>query len=336
MLIGEHVDHQGGLVLPMALKEGVAVAWGPRPDRSVRVVTLDENAGDRFTLGPYAKSGRRWADLLRGLCAVLESRGIRLPGIDLVVAADLPARKGLASSAAFLVACLKAFFAATGRSVDPVEAGAVVQRVEAEWAGVRCGAMDPYVAAVGRPGEPLLLDCRDLSHERLPPPAGASATFEDTGVSRALVETPYNQRRAELEAGLARLAALRPGAWRDVPAEALEPILASIPDPARKRVRHAVTEIDRVRRAADALRRGDSEALGLVMDEGHRSLSKDFECSTPAIDDLVARRREEPGVLGVRLQGAGWGGSLAVLRRSGGPEPGGAADAGGVAVDGRP
>jgi mevalonate kinase len=94
-------------------------------------------------------------------------------------------------------------------------------------------------------------------------------------------------------------------------------------------VRHAITEVDRVRRAADALRASDAEALGHVLDEGHRSLSRDYECSTPEIDELVKRRRAEPGVLGVRLQGAGWGGCLVVLRKKKDdvPAPGGHARA---------
>ena len=94
-----------------------------------------------------------------------------------------------------------------------------------------------------------------------------------------------------------------------------------MPEPARRRVRHAVTEIARVRRAAEALRRGDAEELGRVLDEGHQSLTHDFECSTPAIDALAATIRAEEGVLGVRLQGAGWGGSLVVLRRERPPPP---------------
>src|SRR5207247_8068901 len=85
-LVGEHVDHQGASVLPMALRAGVACAFGPRPDRSVRILALDANAGDRFTLGGYVRSGRRWSDLVRGLCERMEAGGRRLPGLDLIVA----------------------------------------------------------------------------------------------------------------------------------------------------------------------------------------------------------------------------------------------------------
>jgi galactokinase len=310
-------------VLPLPLAQGVAAAWGHRPDRAVRVTSLDANGGDRFTLGTYVRSGRRWADLLRGLCAVVEARGIRLPGIDLVTAADLPARKGLGSSAAFLVACLRAFFGAAGRPVEPRTAAEIVQAVEAEWAGVHCGAMDPYVAAAGVVGKPLLLDCQALTHEELPWPPGVEAVPEDTGISRELSSTPYDARRKELERGLDHVRAAQPGArsLRELDARSLAIALEEVPDPARRRVRHAITEVARVGLAADALRASDAAALGHVLDEGHKSLSRDFECSSPEIDELVKERRTEPGVLGVRLQGAGWGGCLVVLRKKKGDVP---------------
>lgn len=316
-LLGEHVDHQGGPVLPLPLGLGVTCAWGPRPDRSVRIVALDAKAGDRFVLGAYAKSGRRWADLVRGVCQALEAEGVRLPGVDLVVAGDLPARRGLGSSGAFLTAIVKAFDAARGdEPTPPATVAAVVMDAEARWGGTRCGPMDPYVAAVGAPGRPLLLDCARLAHEELPWPAGVEAVPVDSGVHRSLSETPYNERRAELEEGLKRLAHAREAARAAGHPVDDARLLDRIPEPFVRRARHYVTEVRRVHEAAQALRRGDAEALGRLLDEGHRSLSRDFQCSTPDLDALVSARRADDGVLGVRLQGAGWGGCLVVLRRA--------------------
>jgi galactokinase len=324
-LIGEHVDHQGGRVLPLALREGVAVAWGRRPDRAVRLLTLDPFCSDRFVVGEASRSGKRPADLARGLCAALESRGHRVPGLDLAAAADLPAGRGLGSSGAFTTAVLRAFLQATGRALSPADVARIVMDVEAAWAGVRCGPMDPYVAHAGVRGRPLLLDCRALVHDDLPWPAGVEAVPVDTGVERRLSETPYDVRRAEVERGLLALRALLPGvtSFRDVAVGPLAEVEDRIAEPERRRVRHVVGELERVRRAADALRAGDATALGAILDEGHRSLSADFGCSTPAIDEMVTRERSRPGVLGVRLQGAGWGGSLVVVRRVGGDPSGG-------------
>ena len=321
-LIGEHVDHQGGFVLPLALPQGVAAAWSPRPDRAVRVIALDAKEADRFTHGAYVKSGRRWADLVRGCCAVLEARGTRLPGVDLAIAGDVPPRKGLGSSGAFVTAVVRCLLAAGSRDGSPAGIARIAQEVEAKWAGVRCGAMDPYVAALGKPGVPILLDCLHLTHEELPWPDGVEAVPVDTGIARDLATSPYNERRAELEAGVALMKKARPGtqSLRDWSLDDLDALEDALPAAPRRRLRHALTEMTRVRRAADALKAGDGKALGAVLNEGHESLSSDFEASTPAIDAQAAALRSEPGVLGVRLQGAGFGGCLVVLREKP-PEP---------------
>jgi galactokinase len=305
-------------VLPYALAQGVVAAWGRRPDHGVRIIATDVKQGDRFSLGQYVRSGRPWADLVRGACQVLESEGLRLPGIDLVTASDLPQKKGLGSSGAFLTAVVKAILAAAGRPAPPAEVAQRVSRIEEEWAGVRCGTMDPYVAALGKPERPILLDCRSLTHKMLPWPVDAEVIAHDTGVERSLVHSPYNERREELDAGLVAVRRLRPDvrALRDMPLSQWAAFEDQVPEPARRRVRHVVTEIERVHRAADALRAGDAKTLGTILDEGHQSLAQDFEASTPEVDALAARIRAEPDVLGVRLQGAGWGGCLVVLRRT--------------------
>jgi galactokinase len=184
--------------------------------------------------------------------------------------------------------------------------------------------MDPYVAAMGKSAAPILLDCLHLTHEALPWPDGVEAVPVDTGVARDLAATAYNERRAELEAAIAVLKKARPGtqSLREWSLDDLENLEDAIPAASRRRLRHALTEMTRVKRAADALRKGDAKALGAVLNEGHESLSSDFEASTPAIDAQAAALRAEPGVLGVRLQGAGFGGCLVVLReKAAEPEP---------------
>jgi len=321
-LLGEHVDHQGGVVLPIALPEGVAVAWGPRPDRAVRLVSLDARMGDRFPLDRPGRCGRRFADLVRGVADVLTARGRRLPGVDLVVASDLPMRRGLASSAAYLVAVLRAFHAVSGAPApDARELAALVGEIERLVAGVPCGAMDPIASALGVVGAPIRLDCASLEVERLPWPDDALVTAHDTGVERELSDTPYADRVRELEAGLGAVRAARPGlsTLRELDPAALLEIESCVSEPARARVRHVVTEMERVRRAVDAIRAGDLDVVGGLLRESHASLARDFAASTPAIDALVEEVDRAPGVLGARLQGAGWGGSLVVLQRRQGP-----------------
>ncbi len=256
-LLGEHVDHQGGLVLPIALPEGVAVAFGPRPDRSVRLISLDERMGDRFLLDGPGRCGRRFADLGRGACDVLASRGQRLPGVDLMVAADLPARRGLASSAAYLVAILRALHAVSGADAPtPRQLADLVQEIERRFAGVPCGAMDPIACALGLLGRPIALDCATLAYEELPWPDDLDVVALDTGVERELADTPYAERRRELEEGLTAVRRTRPDlpSLRELDPAEFAAIEATIPEPARARVRHVVTEIARVTRAVEAIR----------------------------------------------------------------------------------
>jgi len=315
VVLGEHVDATGGPVLALPLRRGVTCAWGPRPDRSVRIVALDAKAGDRFVLGAYAKSGRRWADLVRGVCAALEAEGVRLPGIDLVVAGDLPARRGLGSSGAFLTAVVKAFDAARGDEPTPPSTVAdVVTEAERTWGGNVAAPLDAYVAAVGAPGRPLLVDPARRTHEGLPWPDGVEAVPIDTGVHPTRAETPWAERKAELAEGLKRLAHAREAARATGGGPDDARLLDRVPEPFVRRARHVVTEARRVAEGAQALRRGDAVALGRLLDESHRSLARDFQSSTPALDALVAARRAEPGVLGARLHGFGWGGCLLVLR----------------------
>jgi galactokinase len=318
VLLGEHVDHQGGEVLAVPTQEGVYVAWGIRPDSRIAVHALNARATDRFQQGNIVRSGRRWADLARGVCATLADEGRRLPGLNLAIYGDLPTAVGLASSAAYTSGILGSFLAACGEEPEPPHVAHVVARVEREWGGVACGFMDPYVVTAGRAGEVLRLDNRSLTHEVLALPPDTRLDHESTGITRRLSETPYNERRRELADALARLRATDPGLKRltDLDPNRFAVLADTLEDPHRRRVRHVVTEVDRVARGVAALRDADADALGALMRECHESLRDDFECSMPEIDAQVAAACAEPKVIGARLQGAGWGGSLAVLRRT--------------------
>lgn len=318
VLLGEHVDHQGGRILAAPTPQGVYVAWGIRPDHRVRLHALNARGTDRFDPASPERSGRRWADLARGVFARFTQSGRRLPGLDLAVFGDLPANAGLASSAAYTAGIVKAVLDAIGEPLDPAELARHVAAVEHEWAGVSCGFMDPYVVAVAKPGDVVWLDNRTLTHETFALPAGTRLEHQDTGIARRLSETPYNERRRELAHALACLRELEPELTSlvDLTPDRFAPLADRLGDPYVRRARHVVMETDRVRRGVEALEAGDAAALGVLMHECHQSLSADFESSSPEIDEQVARLEAEDDVLGARLQGAGWGGSLAVLRRS--------------------
>lgn len=318
VLLGEHLDHQGGPVLAVPVEEGIAVAYAVRPDTRIAVWALNAKAKDLFVSGAWQKTGRRWSDMAKGACAHVAARGFRVPGLDLVVYGNLATGEGLASSAAYLTALLQAIYAAIDEDPTPRRIALDVAAVEREWAGVACGTMDPYVACVGQPGSIVLLDCASHTHEELALPEGAVIESEDTGIKRALATTPYNERRRELAAALALIKQAQPDLMRlpDLAMDAFEQVADTLPELERKRARHVVTETARVRAGVEAIRNDDMPGLGTLMLQGHRSLSADFESTLPEIDDLVEALNHAEGVLGARLQGAGWGGRLVVLREA--------------------
>ena len=282
-LIGEHTDYNDGLVLPLAIDRDclagfVAGAGGMRRGRSLDLPDVP--------LEP-------WLEALAGA-------GLPATGIDLVLESTIPVGAGLASSGALSVALARAVVAAAGADLDPVPLARAALAAEEEVTGVPCGMMDQLVAAAGRPREPLLIDCRDLSIEPVPLPEDAAVLVVDSGVRRALADGRYAERRAACERAAA---ALGVASLRDAdPAGA-----AAIPV-----ARHVVSENARVRATAAALRADDLALAGEIMTDGHRSLRDDFDVSTPELDELVGRLLDA-GAHGARLTGAGFGGCVVAL-----------------------
>jgi len=285
-LIGEHTDNNGGRVLPMALALDCLAGFRPRPDGAVRVTSLDAPG----EVG-------RWVE---ALLAELAVEGRAPAGIDAVVASSVPIGSGLASSGALAVALGLALCRVAGLELPPAVLAEACRRAEERATGVPCGPMDQLVAALGRPREPLLIDCRDVSVERLALPPGAVVVVADSGLRRSLSDGRYAERRAACEAAAARLgvASLREATAADV-----------VDDPV---ARHVVSENERVLRMVAALRSGDLEAAGAVLTDGHRSLRDDFAVSTPELDALVERMLGL-GAYGARLTGAGFGGCVVAL-----------------------
>lgn len=311
-LIGEHVDYNDGLVLPLALREGTAVAWSPRGDGQVAVWAEDFAAEDTFTPGDDAPAGEiDWRAYVRGVAACGPEHGLPIAGADLAIAGTMPRGAGLSSSASLGVAVARALSAAAGSAAPALALARTAQAAEHRFAEVRCGIMDPLASAGAPVGHALLIDCRSLALEPIAIPADWALLVVLSGVERGLAEGEYNARRAQCEAAAQ---ALEVGSLRDATAQAvetLEPLL-------RKRARHVVTEIARTASAADALRRAELTAFGALLREGQRSLREDFETSVAPIDELVAildTAIDDGG--GARMTGGGFGGAVvAACRRT--------------------
>ncbi len=306
-LIGEHVDYNDGLVLPLALRDGTTVAWAPRDDGHVGVWAEDIAAQDSFVLGQESPpTATDWRSYVRGMAACAPEHRLAVAGADLVIAGTVPRGAGLSSSASLCVAVGRALAAAAGTTAQPLPLARAAQEAEHRFAGVRCGIMDQVAAAVGIPGHAILIDCRTLHTETIAVPPEWSVLVVLSGINRGLADSEYNARRAQCEAAAQalELTSLRDASSQDVEASALlDPLL-------RSRARHVVSEIARTVAAADALRGNDIRRFGQVLRAGQRSLREDFETSVVKMDDLVALLDRAIGIEGgARMTGGGFGGA---------------------------
>lgn len=319
-LIGEHTDYNGGFVLPMAIDRSTFVAASPRlEDRQVNVHSLNREESFTFDLDRPGEPRRGlWLDYVEGVARALESRGVILRGADLMLVSEVPEGAGLSSSAALEVSIGLALANVSDAEVDRVTLALAGQQAEHTYVGTMCGIMDQFVAALGREGHALLIDCRTL--EASPVPLDTSrvcVVVADTNVKHELSGSEYNVRRAECEEGVQVLRQFLPGIeqLRDVSQEEFERFATKLPETVRRRCRHVVTEDARTLKAADALRRGDLFEVGHLMRLSHESLRDDYEVSCAELDLLAETAWGTEGVLGSRMMGGGFGGSIVSLVR---------------------
>jgi galactokinase len=320
-LIGEHTDYNDGFVMPIAVDRATTVALAPRGDRLLAVrsdaypdaVTIDlDRPGD----GPTGT----WSDYVRGVAAVLERDGFRLAGADLTITSDVPIGAGLSSSAALEVAAGYALLDQAGHAIDRTALALACQTAEHEFAGMRCGVMDQFIACHGRAGHALMLDTRslDMTWLPLPPDVAVIVCNSMTKHALALATDGYNARRADCETGVRDLATRLPGirALRDVTLDELDATRDALSERVFRRCRHVVTENARVLSAAAALRAGDLDRLGGLMRASHESMRGDFEISTPELDVMVEIATRTEGTIGARMTGGGFGGCTVNLVRT--------------------
>jgi galactokinase len=322
-LIGEHTDYNDGFVLPMAIDRAVWIALRPRGDERVVGHSLDFDTTAAFSLEDVRidradfdahRSTTGWGEYLKGVAWALQEAGYALRGWEGVVAGDVPIGAGLSSSAALEMATARVFAVTSGLRWDPTAMAKIGQRAENEWVGVNCGIMDQMISAAGVAGHALLIDCRSLETRPVPLPPGTAVAVLDTATRRGLVDSAYNERRAQCEAA-ARFFGVP--ALRDVSASQFEAWADRLDDLTHRRARHVVTEDARTLEAAEAMRRGDATALGELMDASHVSLRDDFEVSSDELNAMVACAQRQESCYGARMTGGGFGGCAVALIRAG-------------------
>ncbi|RMI37475.1 galactokinase [Streptomyces triticirhizae] len=314
-LIGEHTDYNEGFVLPLALPHSAVATATRRADRTLRLRSRD--IGDTVVelsldaLVPGEVEG--WAAYPAGVAWALERAGHRLTGADILFASDVPTGAGLSSSAALEVVTALALSDLNELGLSAPELARIGQIAENDFVGMPCGILDQMASASCVEGHVLHLDTRDLSGRQVPfdmAAEGLRLLVVDTQVKHAHADGAYGRRRAECEAGAA---ALGVPFLRDVPFAELDAALARIEDEAvRRRVRHVVTEDQRVARVVELLDAGRAREIGPLLTEGHVSLRDDFEVSCPELD-LAVDTANAAGALGSRMTGGGFGGSAIAL-----------------------
>jgi galactokinase len=307
-LLGEHVDYSGGLVLPAALDLGVRVEGDA--DARIRLVSDRESeAVDLPAGGGHPGEAAGWGRYVAAVAAELATLGRPAVGFAGTVTGSVPPGAGLSSSAALEVAVATALCAVADFEVVPLELAQACRRAEHR-VGVPCGILDQAAAVLGRADHAILLDTASLDHRTVPLPAGLALVIVDSGVARRLEQGAYADRQRELEQALAALDDRSP---RDVDPGELDGL--GLDDVLLRRLRHVVTENRRVVEAAAILEEPATprlDRLGQLFREGHESLRRDFEVTTPELD-LLVELAYDAGALAARMTGAGFGGSIVVL-----------------------
>lgn len=322
-IIGEHIDYCGGKVFPAALAFKNTVYIRPNGTDKINLswTTLDEKVTlDIAKLGDY--KSLKYGNYQAGSLLMWKNAGNPVVGCDMVQDCTVPFGSGLSSSAAIEVSTIAAMCALTGVPVDPVGIAVEAQRAEREYCGVNCGIMDQYASACGKAGHAMLLDCATLACEYVPIDTGdCSLVIIDCKKPHSLVESKYNERRAETETALCLLQKkLNINSLAELDGRSLEECGSLLPHNVYNRARHVVDECARVADAAKAMKSGDMVRLGALLNASHASLKDLYEVTGKELDALAAAAQSHPACLGSRMTGGGFGGCTVSLVRTSGVE----------------
>jgi galactokinase len=311
-LIGEHTDYNDGYVLPFALPQVTAAAALPA-DSGWAVCSEGHDGTVSFGTDGLQPGGvRDWGAYVAGVVWALRDFGANVPPARITIASDVPVGAGLSSSAAIECAVMAALCDLNGAIIPDHDRVRLAQRAENEFVGAPTGIMDQSASTLSRAGHALFLDCRTRDVEHIPfdvAAAGLAVLIINTNAPHRHVDGEYADRRAVCEAA-AR--ALGVDALRDISAAGLPGVLARLDEVSGRRVRHVVTENQRVLDTVHLLRSGDIRDIGPLMTASHESMRDDFEVTVPEIDTAVSAAMEA-GAYGARMTGGGFGGCVLAL-----------------------
>jgi len=312
-LIGEHTDYSEGYVLPVAIDRKIFIAFTPRSDDLVGVYSMDFDEYFELHVGDFDRQLDGWKAFITGVAWAFYKAGYVLNGWQGVVAGNIPIGAGLSSSAALEVAAGTAFCLSSGINISPTQLALIAQTAEVDWVGVNVGIMDLLIAAGGKKNHALLLDCRTLNYEYVLIPTGLSLIVLDTMTRRTLSTSSYNNRHDEVKLASQILGVK---SLRDASMTLLENFHTKLSHNLYLRASHVIQENQRTVDFTNAMRNSNLLLMGKLVNDSHISLRDKYEVSSPELDLIVSLAQKQPGCLGARMIGAGFGGcALALLQK---------------------
>ena len=314
-LIGEHTDYNGGHVFPCALTLGTYGMARKRRDNKLRFYSINLNKrgvlySNLNDLVPHKGAG--WTNYPKGVMWAFEQRGFKMDcGLDLMICGNIPNGSGLSSSAALEVLTGLILKDMYGFDVSMTDIALIGQYAENNFNGCNCGIMDQFASAMGKKNHAIFLDTNTLEYEYAPVELkDTQIIIVNSKVKHSLVNSAYNDRRNDCEEALRELqTVVDVKALGELTEEQFEKYKSAIQSDVRaKRAKHAVYENQRTIKAVEALKAGDIETFGALMNETHISLRDDYEVSCAEVDALVEIAWSTEGVLGSRITGGGFGG----------------------------
>ena len=317
-LIGEHLDYNGGFVMPAAISLGIHANVKSRSDNKIICSSAQFSTTVEIDLSKSIEQESGWGNYVKGVVKYLKDAGLKIPALEIEFSADLPSGAGLSSSAALEVLVAYILQKEAGlENIDRIKTALLCKEVENDFVGVKCGIMDQFSVATGKKEHAVILNCETLEHEFVPVITGDYGfVIINSNKRRELAGSKFNERKAECE--IALKAIQRHKSINSLGEATKEDILNLIDNKtAQNRALHVFEENQRVLLAGKALKQGDLLEFGLLMNASHQSLKNNYEVTGIELDTIAENAIMIDGCIGARMTGAGFGGcSIALVKKS--------------------
>lgn len=309
-IIGEHLDYNGGYVLPAAIDKFIYVAIDRRNDEFIGLYSANFDIKIKVELNNL-KPSKDFSTYVKGVVNQIINRGYSISGFNMVIYGEIPVGAGLSSSAALESAVAFAINEFYQLGISKLELISIAQTAESTFAGVNCGVMDMFTSIYGKKEFAIKLDCNSLQFEYMPLVLnGYSFVLFNSNVKHSLSSSAYNSRRRQCEMGLSIIKSKFPfvKSFRDVTEIQLQEHVLPFDGEIFKRCIYVINEIKRVEEACQYLETGNLKALGKLLFSTHEGLSSEYEVSCFELDYLINEVKKNPNVIGARMMGGGFGG----------------------------